>query len=186
VILARGWTRRISGDKALLQWNGKPLVRHALEAYIGLPTEPVIVTKRPQAYAEFGVTIITDRYAEETPISGILTAGDYAADLQAEWVFIAGADTIPTLPHLYRRIWDERHSAPENGAVLLQVAGRIQPFPGLYRTAALTAWRTAYQESRFKLTPTAEGIPARRLAFDSAPYHNVNTTESLPPAWKSA
>jgi len=206
VILARGWTRRIPGDKALLPWNGKSLVEHALEAMADVPGEPLIVTKRPEAYRITGCNTIVDTYREETPISGILTAAAWAEERAIPWLLIAGADTIPTVPGLYRQLWElrprgvprqrgaaerdvPRGTAVAGGtptatdpprAVLITVNGIVQPIPGLYHRSAVPFWRAAFHRHAYRLTPIAEQIPAQRLAFDSLPYLNINTRDELP------
>jgi molybdopterin-guanine dinucleotide biosynthesis protein A len=204
VILARGWTRRIPGDKALLPWKGRPLVVHALEAMRELPGEPLIVTKRPEGYGGFGCTTIVDTWHEETPISGILTAAAWAEERSIPWLMIAGADTIPTVEGLYRRLWELRPretlrpgsgiaerppapgapgsdaAAPPSRAVLIAVNGIVQPIPGLYHISAIPFWRAAFHRHAYRLTPIAEQIPAQRLAFDSLPYLNINTRDQVP------
>ncbi|MFP4152569.1 MAG: molybdenum cofactor guanylyltransferase [Alkalispirochaeta sp.] len=181
VILARGWTRRIPGDKALLPWNGKPLVAHALEAMRDLPGEPLIVTKRPEGYRSTGCNTIMDTYREETPISGILTAAGWAEEREIPWLLIAGADTIPSVPGLYRTLWELRPREPApTRAVLITVNGIVQPIPGLYHSSAIPFWRAAFHRHAYRLTPIAEQIPAHRLAFDYLPYLNINTRDELP------
>lgn len=217
-VLARGWTRRIDGDKAFLQWNGAPLIEHALAAHAALTTNlgpaahrsaqlrPVIVTKRPEGYRDLGVPVIRDRFVEETPMSGILTAAAYAEEIGAEWILVSGADTIPTVADLYHRMWaarpmntgalpdgtnnappahpthrsdnTDRHGVPR--ALLLSVNGVVQPIPGLYHRSAIVFWREAYHRAAFRLSPVAQSIPARYLAFDAMPYINVNTRDELP------
>lgn len=127
VILARGWTRRIPGDKALLPWNGKPLVEHALEAMADVPGEPLIVTKRPEGYRGFGINTVVDTYTEETPISGILTAAAWAEEREIPWLLIAGADTIPTVPGLYRALWELRPQAASHAQTVLPDIARSVP-----------------------------------------------------------
>lgn len=176
VVLARGWSRRVAGDKALLPWQGRPLISHALQAYTGLPGEPVIVTKFPDAYREISSSILEDRYAEETPMSGILTAAAHADSLGVSWIMISGADTLPLVDNLFSRIWS--HRTPGK-AVLLEVGGKLQPFPGLYHRSNIDAWKEAFDQQAYHLTPVAARIPSVRIRFCEAPFININTRGQL-------
>src|SRR5690606_911341 len=90
-ILTGGESRRMGQDKALLDWNGTPMLAHILARLrpLGeLIAEVLIVGDRPQ-YHEFGAAVIADRYPGAGTLGGIATALEVARN---DWVLILACD----------------------------------------------------------------------------------------------
>ncbi len=82
IILAGGLARRMGGqDKGLITLAGRPMVEHVLQTVKPLVDRCVINANRNlDAYAEFGVPVITDRLAGHLgPLAG-LSAGIESLD----------------------------------------------------------------------------------------------------------
>lgn len=180
-VLTRGRSRRTGTDKAFLLWQDRPLIEHSLLTATGLPGDTVIVTKRPDVYEKLGVEIFPDRFDVETPISGIMTAGAVAEDRGYDWFLVTGADTIPIIDNLFQMMWMKAMDGESAGAraVLLEVNGRVQPLPGIYHRSSIPIWNAAYRQEKYHLTPIAESIPSLLLAFNEAPFLNINTRGQL-------
>jgi len=77
VVLAGGQGRRMGGaDKGLLEYQGRPLVAYALDALRQVADTVIINANRNlDAYARFGVPVITDRSDSfDGPLAGLLSA----------------------------------------------------------------------------------------------------------------
>jgi molybdenum cofactor guanylyltransferase len=71
IILAGGESRRMGKDKGLCDFDGKPLVLHAIEILKPICEFIVISTNNVQDYSNFGCKIITDEFKGIGPIGGI-------------------------------------------------------------------------------------------------------------------
>lgn len=72
-ILAGGKSSRMGVDKGLLLLDGKPMVRHIIEA-IEPHVDFITISTANLAYAEFGYPLLPDDVADKGPLGGIATA----------------------------------------------------------------------------------------------------------------
>src|SRR5579859_2437886 len=68
-VLAGGGSTRFGRDKSLVEFAGKPMLARMIDLMRGV-TEEVKVVAAPGKYAEFGVTIVEDRWPGEGPLGG--------------------------------------------------------------------------------------------------------------------
>lgn len=76
-VLAGGQSRRMGTDKALLRFEGVPLLGRVLRIVEQVSEDVFIVGARP-AYQEFGVRVVADGYPGAGPLGGIATALQHA------------------------------------------------------------------------------------------------------------
>jgi molybdopterin-guanine dinucleotide biosynthesis protein A len=101
-ILAGGRARRLGGEgKALLDLDGRPLVRHVADALSAIFDEVFLVAREPGPLAGLGLRVAADRFDTRAALTGIHAALD-AAD--TEQVFIAACDTPFLQPTLVRAL----------------------------------------------------------------------------------
>src|ERR1700738_620915 len=92
-VLAGGGSTRLGQDKALIEFDGKPLLLravHVLESAV----RPVTVVASRRKYADLGIQIIPDEWPGSGPLGGIVTALRHTA-LDApsrEWSLILACD----------------------------------------------------------------------------------------------
>jgi molybdopterin-guanine dinucleotide biosynthesis protein A len=89
IILAGGQSRRMGTDKALIEFDGHPLIRRVLDVLAGLSDDVVIVTNAPERYTRFRVRLVGDVF----PGKGVL-GGIYSGLLAAQhpYSFVVGCD----------------------------------------------------------------------------------------------
>ena len=96
-ILAGGRGRRMGGaDKGLVDYDGRPLIAHVIDA-IRPQVGPLIlsVNRHQQRYAAFGLAVVRDDDAEfASPLAGIARV---FRELDKPYLFIAPCD-MPLLP----------------------------------------------------------------------------------------
>lgn len=143
IVLTGGKSSRLGGrDKAALIVDGTPLLEHALSA-TARATQTVVV----------GDAIETSRavtWAREDPVGGGPAAGLYAGlDVLTEspdLVSVIAVDMPRVTAETFARL--TQSLGPEDGAVLVDADGQIQPLCAVYRVAALQRVRPEVTQNR--------------------------------------
>jgi molybdenum cofactor guanylyltransferase len=74
-ILAGGQNRRFGGEmKALIPWEGKPLIVHLISTLSPLTNDLMVITNTPDRFDLPGVPLIPDKISGYGPLSGIHAA----------------------------------------------------------------------------------------------------------------
>ncbi|GIU41650.1 molybdenum cofactor guanylyltransferase MobA [Shewanella algidipiscicola] len=97
VILAGGMARRMGGnDKGLVELNGQPMIKHAIDRIKPQVKEIVINANRNQnRYAEFGYKVLSDEDSGYLgPLAGMITALGHTL---ADYLLVVPCD-CPLLP----------------------------------------------------------------------------------------
>lgn len=127
VILAAGRSTRMDGNKLLAEWQGRPLVRHAVQAAVASRARPVLVVVGHQAdgvraaLAGLAVTFV-DNPAFAEGMASSLRAGIAALPATAAGVLVGLGDMPLLKPDHYDRLLDA--FTPDAAAVLPVVNGR--------------------------------------------------------------
>jgi molybdenum cofactor guanylyltransferase len=87
-ILAGGKSRRLGTDKALLTFQGKPLLKHMIGLIEPL-CDKVVISGQNSDYTSFGVEMVPDLYSDSGPIAGIFSALKYSS---SDWNLLVGVD----------------------------------------------------------------------------------------------
>ena len=178
MVLAGGQGRRLGGvDKALLPFDGQPLLAHILDRLNG-QAAPIAVSANgdPARFASFGIAILADGpFQGHGPLAGVLVGLDWAAGQGAGVLLTVTCDT----PFLPADLAVRLHPAPS----CAMSAGRTHPLVALWPVAAREALR------RFLATPGSRAVGAfaatlgmRAVEFAAVatdPFLNVNTLEDL-------
>ena len=105
VILAGGLSSRMGEDKALLHWRERPFIAHIVDCLQARVETIAINTNAPAAFAQFGVPLIGDPYAERRgPLAGVLAALEYSA---TALTLIVPCDNPLLSPQLIERLSSE-------------------------------------------------------------------------------
>lgn len=177
VILAGGKSSRMGRAKALLLFDGEPLIVHIVRALQSLFDNIVVVAAPDQELPELPVTLARDEIAYRGPVSGIYHG---LSATRHEVSFVGSCDmpflSLPLIAHLVSQIGDHDVVVPEWD-------GRYQPLFAVYRRAVTP--HLAEQLRREELRPiflfdkvrtrkiTAEEI--RRYDADGSSFSNMNT-----------
>ncbi|WP_431297829.1 molybdenum cofactor guanylyltransferase MobA [Tabrizicola sp. BL-A-41-H6] len=178
VILAGGQARRMGGaDKALVSLAGKPLIAHVVERFAP-QVEALAISANGDAgrFDRLALPVLPD--ADRLgPLSGILSALDWAAPLGAEAVVSVPVDApfLPgdLVPHLVLAGGDD--------VAIAVAAGHEHPVLGLWPVAVrgrLAAFLAS--GSKPKVLDFCAQVGAKRAEFaDDRAFLNVNTPQDL-------
>lgn len=177
VILAGGLSRRMGGgDKGLRLLAGRPLIAHVAGRLAGCAPLSINANGDPDRFQRLGLPVIADSIAGYPgPLAGILAALDWAADLGAESVLTAPADT-PFLPSdLLPRLLATGGAAFATGP-----DGQGHPTIGLWPVAEAADLRAGLEGGMRPVRDWTARIGAVPVAFpDEAAFFNVNSPEDL-------
>ena len=95
-VLAGGASLRMGRDKALLDWNGYPLVVH-LASMVQQTAGSVTIVGSFEKYGSLGFSIVSDREAGLGPLEGIRSALEHSV---ADWNLIVACDMPYLKPKL--------------------------------------------------------------------------------------
>ena len=167
-VLAGGLGSRIAGDKALAQLGGRPLISYPLAAAKAAGLDAVVVAKRSTKLPDLEVPILLEPDAPIHPLAGVLTA------LQQLPVVIALPCDMPFVDPLALAALAEMQ---DELATLLP----NQPFPSLYRAAALPRIEEALEANRSmrSLHAHSHRVQAMSSSDELASLTSINTLDDL-------
>jgi len=180
-VLAGGRSSRMGSNKALLEFDGKPLIEHTksiLESVCG----KVLILGQRALYGSFG-ECYEDVYPDCGPLSGIHTA---LLNSPTEFSLIIAVDT-PFIKAEFLSYLVER--AVNSSAMVTApcVAGQVQPLCAVFRSGFLAVAEAALKSGRFKVEPLfpreqtliLDEAELHRFALAAEMFDNLNTPEDL-------
>ncbi len=178
VILAGGLARRMGGrDKGLLAFEGRPLIRHVIDA-LRPQVERLIVNanRNLESYARFGLPVVEDEVEGfQGPLAGILSAMHQAA---TPWLLVVPCDAPHPPPDLRERLME----AAQKRNALIAVAHdgvRLQPVHALISTALAADLEQWLASGGRKIDRWYARHPMAVVDFSDRPeaFLNLNTPE---------
>jgi molybdopterin-guanine dinucleotide biosynthesis protein A len=145
-ILAGGNSSRMGRDKALLLWNGKPLIMHVAETLHAMFHDVRICGGTDDRYGFLGLPVLPDLVPQSGPLGGIHSALSHSVPAS---VFVLSCDMPLVSCSLIEYILEFPSSAPMKVAAL---DGRLQPLCGVYHTSCLPVIGQELKHRRLKLT----------------------------------
>ena len=127
IILAGGQSRRMGRDKALIDYQGRPIIAHVIATLRTLSDDIAVVSNRSDVYRSFGVRLVPDYDPPCGPLGGI------AVGLQAAQhaLAVVVACDMPFLNvTLLRWLIDQ---AAAYDAVVPQTGEEFEPLHAIYR-----------------------------------------------------
>jgi molybdopterin-guanine dinucleotide biosynthesis protein A len=178
-ILAGGKSSRMGADKGLLDYQGKPLVAHVLEAVSVISGRIHIITGNAE-YEKWGYPLVQDILPGLGPAGGVLTSLKHAS---SDTVLICACD----MPELSAGILQRMCARYRKNADVLVAAinGRREPLLAIYQTAILPKWEEMLNQGFRKMTDFLDQLETNIFEVTEDPdYHpamfkNVNTREDL-------
>jgi molybdenum cofactor guanylyltransferase len=186
IVLAGGRSSRMGTPKALLAFDGQPLIIHVVSTLQRLFGEVVVVAAPGQDLPPMPVTLVRDEVAHQGPVGG-LCYGLRAAT--GDVCFVTSCDSAflnPSLvSHLVSRI-------AEHDVVVPRWEGRFQPLHAVYRRSVLPLLEG--QLARGELRPVflfdkvqtlqIDEDEIRRCDPEGLSFFNMNTPEDYEEARK--
>ena len=127
IVLAGGQSRRMGRDKALIDYQGRPIIAHVIDTLHAVADDIVVVSNRSDLYSPFGARVVADYDPPCGPLGGI------AAGLQAAMhpLAVVVACDMPFLNvTLLRWLID---LAEGYDAVVPQTGTEFEPLHAVYR-----------------------------------------------------
>jgi len=184
-VLAGGRSLRMGVDKTMLTVDGESLLARVVEVVAGVCAHTMVVTNRPEAVEDAGlsagVQIHVDEVAHQGPLGGLVTALANASD---DWVLAVAADMPWLSAGVVRALWAARDGA----RIVVPVTEKgPEPLLALYHVECLEAAREALATGRRRLVTLFGSVPVvevsvedlRAVDPDLRSLVNVNTPEDL-------
>lgn len=179
IVLAGGRSSRMGRSKALLPFDGKPLIVHIVSALQRLFTEIVVVAAPEQELPDLPVTLVRDEVAHQGPVGGIYYG---LAAARSDCSFVTSCDSAflrtPLITYLVSLI-------AEYDVVVPHWEGRMQPLHAVYRREVVPLLEG--QLARGELRPvqlfekvrtrTVGEEEIRRFDPEGTSFFNMNTPE---------
>lgn len=183
IILAGGLSSRFGGrNKALIEWNGRPLLDYIRRAFGDLFQEIILVTNAPVDFAAWDMTLVTDLFAERSSLTGIHAGLFYARHPLA---FVTACDTPLLQPALIRMLLET--AGDENDVVIPQTENGLEPLCAVYSQRCLHPISHRLRQGDFRIRSffrkaRVKYVPETRLRQpdpDLRSFYNINTSDDL-------
>lgn len=179
VILAGGKSSRMGQAKALLTFDGEPLIVHTVRRLAQLFPDIVVVAAPEQALPRLPVTLVHDTVAYQGPVGGICY-GLQAA--QREVCFVTSCDAPFLQPALMTHLVSR---SPGYDVVVPVWQDRLQPLHAVYRRSVVPLLQGQLERGElrpillYKKVPTLEVNPDEIRQFDPAghSFRNMNSPQ---------
>jgi len=180
-VLAGGLSSRMGRDKALLEWEGVPLLRRTHELLVSVCGGATVVGPAVR-YSSLNLPLIEDLRTGCGPLAGLeAVLADCAG--KADWALVVACDMPGLEAGSLEHLIAEARRQPEAQAVLpLSPSGREEPLCALYRPEALSVVRNQLGTGNFKLLHAIAALAVHRLQLDH-PRHFLNVNQ--PEDWEA-
>jgi molybdenum cofactor guanylyltransferase len=176
-LLAGGGSTRFGQDKALVEFDGHPMLVRMMKL-IGGVTKDLKLVAAPEKYAEFGMPLLADRWPGQGPLGGIITALEDAAQSvrRPEWNLIVSCD-MPFLTPEWLAFLRGRAAKSRAQVVFPHSAYGPEPLCACWQTAAAAKLRQGFERGVRKVT---EGIALLRAeVLDEADWKRFDNRGRL-------
>ncbi|MDB4898111.1 MAG: molybdopterin-guanine dinucleotide biosynthesis protein [Firmicutes bacterium] len=157
VILAGGKSSRMGVNKALLDFEGEPLVQRLARRFQRWFAQVVVVTNTPDVYAFLDLPMTADRVPGLGPLGG-LEAGLTAS--RFDHAFFCACDMPFVNEALVRHL---AALAPGHDIVVPQLDGEFEPMHAIYSRSLLPRIQAHLESRRLRLTSIFDGALLRAV-----------------------
>jgi len=181
VILAGGKSSRMGRRKELLEWGGRPLIMHQVDAIRGAGLPCLIVCNQQEElpdelFAANDVQIVADRESSSGPITGIVTAMQTSVEA-ALLIFSCDLPFLETrhVCQMIRHVPDLEHW----DAVVAHTQDRVHPLFALYHRRTQTAFEHALESKSYRVMAVLEQLKVHLLQEEwlAEGAFNMNTPQ---------
>ena len=179
IVLAGGRSSRMGEPKALLPFDGKPLIVHVVETLRTLCSEIVVVAAPGQDLPTMPVTLVRDSVAYQGPVGGIY----YGLTAATEEVgFVTSCDSVFLNPGVIRHCVSV---VADHDVAVPHWQGRFQPLHAAYRRSVLPHLEGQLERGELRPVYLFDRVRTRRIdeseIRDIDPegwsFFNMNTRE---------
>ena len=182
VILAGGTSTRFGRNKALVHWNGKPLIQHVIDGIRPACQELLIVANREEDYRALSIPVYPDLHTGFGPLSGLESGLLHAHN---DWILLTACDMpLVTTGLIAPLIGQIPHQ--DFDAVLYQSSRGPEPLFALYNKSCLIHAQNAIQQKQYAMHSLLAQLKTQYIQFNtqtpSSPgyqFTNINTIQNL-------
>jgi molybdopterin-guanine dinucleotide biosynthesis protein A len=179
IVLAGGRSSRMGRPKALLPFDGVPLIVHVVSAMKALFGEVVVVAAPDQDLPTMPVILVRDEVAYQGPVGGICYGLKAAA---GEMAFVTSCDSVFPNPGFISHLLSQ---ADGYDVVVPYWQGRLQPLHAVYRKSVVTPLEKQLERAELRPVYLFDKVRTRRLEEDEIrrfdpvglTFFNMNTPE---------
>ncbi|MFH1007516.1 MAG: molybdenum cofactor guanylyltransferase [Candidatus Latescibacterota bacterium] len=177
IVLAGGKSRRIGSNKALLPFEGRPLILRAVEALESVAEKVWVITDSSEVYSSFGFSVRTDVLPTHGCLGGIYT-GLMAAE--TPYSLVLACDMPFARPEFLNFLTVQMAGFD---VVIPKGTKGYEPLCAVYSKACLKPILSQLEAGQFKVTDFLERVrvrvvePAEIEPFDpdGRMFTNINT-----------
>jgi molybdenum cofactor guanylyltransferase len=179
VVLAGGRSSRMGTPKALLEFDGTPLIAHLVRTLRALVHDVVVVAAPEQDLPPLDAAIVRDTVAYQGPVGGLYYGLSAARE---ELSFVTSCDAVFLSPTVISFLLSQ---AEDHDVVVPFWEGRFQPLHAVYRKSVVPV--LADQLARGDLRPVhlfdhvrtrrVEEPALRQVDPEGATFFNMNSPE---------
>ena len=171
-VLTGGRSSRMGVDKALLLFEGQPLLKHQAEVVREAAGSAILIGD-PTRYSDLGYQVCSDRIPGCGPAGGISTALSLRV---AEWNLIVACDMPHITVEALRILIEKTNDTAAQSVIPIGPDGGPEPLCAVYHTGCLPVLDRAIREKRFKMRDLVRELkPLFVRGIDSACFANANT-----------
>ena len=171
-ILTGGASSRMGCDKALLDWEGRPMVVH-VASIVEQVTASVTLVGSPDKYGYLGFAVIADKESGMGPLAGIRTVLENTV---ADWNLIVACDMPYLNPQLLARLL---HHAEAGSADCCMPPG--QPLCAVYHRRCFDEVDKALNAGVRKVWNGLSKLRVELFEVDEPLcFQNINSPQDLP------
>jgi molybdopterin-guanine dinucleotide biosynthesis protein A len=181
LVLAGGASTRMGEDKALIAFEGRPLIQRVAGRVAAIAAPVLIATGVPGRFGPTGFAEVGDAVFGRGPLGGLLAGLEVAPH---QLMAVVAVD----MPYLSSELLAYLASLHDGEDVLAPVGDTgVEPLHAVYSRSALPAMRTSMAQGRYRLRGLLSELRVRRvgatewahLDIDPRFAFNVNRPEDL-------
>jgi molybdenum cofactor guanylyltransferase len=179
ILLVGGRSARMGRPKALLAFDGEPLVAHVVRRLARRFPEVAVVAADGQALPPLAAHVVRDELPDRGPLAGLMSG---LRAIESEAAFAAACDA----PFLDAELaFALATRLGERNAVLPRFAGLYQPLHAVYRRSAAERFATLVECGELRAMEAALGLDPliveedeiRAIDPEGLSFRNLNTPE---------
>ncbi len=177
-VLAGGKSSRMGKDKALMQFRGKRMIQHVLNAIAPLKI-PIKIVANTDEYNKLGYEVFKDIVEAKGPMGGILTAMHHT---QASYIIVISCD-IPFLTTMLLRQLVE--GIEDYNIIIPQSKGRLHPLCCIIKTSLKAEIEKRVGNNQLKMLELIQDTHSKIVNVDDSMsdredlLYNINTPEEF-------
>lgn len=165
IVLAGGASSRMGSNKALMDFNGHPLIHYPLALLSSFCDEMLISANQP-GYEAFGCRVIPDLHAHGGPAAGVAATMNEASN---EWVFVLSCDVPFVTREVFTLLMIE--AMGHDGAFPVH-GGKYEPLIGVYHRSLVANFEAALNQGVHKMQLILAGADVVKVDFTAMEIEN--------------